>query len=159
MREGTYGCGLKRTARVCSTSTTNTPRQIPVPNGDTAQGVCDMGGNVSEWTLDVYSPNYQESFADARPFLGGTTLDSIFSQRISDLMVTRGGAWSQREFSLRVTSRTRVDRNIQNINVGIRLVSSSCGNGILEPALGEVCDDGNHDAFDGCNFLCQEGDL
>ncbi len=33
--------------------------------------------------------------------------------------------------------------------------SDSCGNGVLEPALGEECDDGNHVSGDGCSADCR----
>jgi cysteine-rich repeat protein len=157
MRDGDFGCGLRSTAPVCSTSTTNTPRQIPVPNGDTADGLCDMAGNVSEWTLDYFSANYSESFSDARPFLGGVTFESALSRPFTHLRVIRGGAWSQTAYAFGTTYRSRMNRNTMNINTGIRLVSSLCGNGVID--AGEVCDDGNHESFDDCNFLCQEGPL
>ena len=157
MRENGFGCGLKSTAPVCSTSTTNTPRQIPQPNGDTADGVCDMSGNVAEWTLDYFSRNYSTSFSDARPFFGGVTAESALEQPFTHLRVIRGGAWSQPASDMLTTARRRMHRSAMNINTGIRLVSSACGNGVIDP--GEQCDDGNHEAFDGCNFLCQEGDL
>ena len=31
----------------------------------------------------------------------------------------------------------------------------NCGNGILEPAKGEICDDGNIKVGDGCDDLCK----
>ena len=33
-------------------------------------------------------------------------------------------------------------------------ISDSCGNGILEGQAGEMCDDGNNIAGDGCSPLC-----
>ena len=30
-----------------------------------------------------------------------------------------------------------------------------CGNGVFEPTIGEVCDDGNTFNGDGCNYFCQ----
>jgi cysteine-rich repeat protein len=154
IRSGGYGCGLVRTAPVCSTSTTDTPRLAVIPNGDTDQAVCDMAGNVSEWTLDIYTQTYNVSFKDARPFQGGLNEDEILKQRLTDLRVIRGGAWAQRVQYLTTTSRSWLNRYTANVNLGIRLVASLCGNGVIEGA--EVCDDGNHDIFDECNFLCEE---
>jgi fibro-slime domain-containing protein len=34
--------------------------------------------------------------------------------------------------------------------------TSGCGNGVVEPHLGELCDDGNSLAGDGCSALCDE---
>jgi cysteine-rich repeat protein len=34
-------------------------------------------------------------------------------------------------------------------------VAGACGDGIVQSAVGEACDDGNRVAFDGCNGLCQ----
>jgi cysteine-rich repeat protein/VCBS repeat-containing protein len=155
LREGGYGCGTASTAHVCSTSTTNTPRAIPVPNGDTVQGVCDMAGNISEWTLDVFSSDYSNSFADARPFPGFTNLEDL--PRIPTLRIVRGGSWVVPASFITVTKRNRASYSSRSAGEGIRLVSSLCGNGVIEGT--EVCDDGNSDSFDGCNFLCQESDL
>ena len=30
-----------------------------------------------------------------------------------------------------------------------------CGNGVYEPAIGEICEDGNTVAGDGCDNICQ----
>ena len=51
-------------------------------------------------------------------------------------------------------ARGQAHQSQKGINEGIRLVASLCGNGIKEG--NEACDDGNHDNFDTCNFLCQE---
>jgi cysteine-rich repeat protein len=158
MNDGTgYGCGTGFTAPVCSTSTTNTPRQAPLANGDSTEGICDMAGSLSEWTLDRYSSNYAQSHLDARPFLGSTNPDIVGRLAPSDLKVTRGGSFVSSELFVRSTFRSASNRHSQRADIGIRLVSSLCGNGVLD--FGEECDDGNHDAFDDCNFLCQNGDF
>lgn len=33
-------------------------------------------------------------------------------------------------------------------------IGAGCGNGVPEPEIGELCDDGNHNSNDGCNFDC-----
>jgi iron(II)-dependent oxidoreductase len=153
-RDVFYGCGLKTTSPVCRTSTTLTPRQAILPNGDTTEGVCDMSGNVSEWTLDYFSRNYFDSFTDARPFLGSTDLEEVFTIDLSDLQITRGGSWTMSSTHLKTTSRGSRNRNLPGLNEGIRLVASFCGNGIIEGD--EECDDGNHSYFDQCDFFCKE---
>ena len=134
------------------------PVLISINGNCTADGVCDMTGNVAEWTLDYFTQDYTESFSDARPFLGGITAERALARPFTHLRVARGGAWTQNGSRLLVTSRGRMNRNSgRNLNAGIRLVGSTCGNGVIDP--GEACDDGNHESFDGCNFLCKEGDL
>ena len=156
-KEGGYGCGNRSTSPVCTQSTTNTPRFIPVPNGDTNQGLCDMLGNVSEWTTDVYRSNYSDSFEDSRMYPGFSSFAVLARSRISNNRVLRGGSWIMGQSGLTVTKRHYGAESVGLVDQGFRLVSTLCGNGILEGA--EVCDDGNSDPFDGCNSICQEGDL
>ena len=156
-KEGGYGCGQVSTSPVCSQSTTQTPRFIPVPNGDTVQGLCDMVGNVSEWTLDVYRSSYNDSYTDSRMYPGFTSFEFMATNRIPLTRVLRGGSWIMTQSGLSVTKRHYATYSLGAVDQGIRLVSTLCGNGIVEG--NEVCDDGNSELFDGCNFLCQEGDL
>jgi cysteine-rich repeat protein len=52
------------------------------------------------------------------------------------------------------SSDARMDPDAPNAGVDGRTMRS-CGNGILEPAYGEKCDDGNANNGDGCNAICQ----
>ena len=56
-REG--GCGKNNPWKVCSK-----------PLGNTPQGVCDMAGNLGEWTEDCWHPNYRGAPSDGTPRTG-----------------------------------------------------------------------------------------
>ncbi len=72
-RAAVGGCGLKATAPVCSK-----------PAGNTAQGLCDMAGDVWEWTEDRYHDSYKGA-----PAGGGAWVEPAGSLR-----VVRGGSWA-----------------------------------------------------------------
>jgi cysteine-rich repeat protein len=111
-----------------------------------------MVGNVSEWTLDVYRSNYSDSYTDSRMYPGFTTFEVLATARIPNTRVLRGGSWIMGQSGLSVTKRHYGSYSIGAIDHGIRLVSTLCGNGIIDG--NEVCDDGNSELFDGCNFFC-----
>jgi sulfatase modifying factor 1 len=83
MDDGGDGCGQGRTWPVCSK-----------PAGNSTQGVCDLAGNVWEWT-------------DER--------EGAFGR------VRRGGGWNDAASSLRASNRNRFDPSARYNNLGFRL--------------------------------------
>ena len=78
------------TAPVCSTI-----------GGNTAQGVCDMGGNVEEWVLDDWHASYNGAPTNEEAWcndLGGCSTNSNYR-------VVRGGSYDSYYLGLRSTSR------------------------------------------------------
>ena len=79
------GCGAAGAARVCARS----------PAGDTAQGLCDMSGNVAEWVDDWYDPEYYASSATLDP----TGPEAFFGDERCGV---RGGGFRSTPDALRV---------------------------------------------------------
>ncbi|MFI5346776.1 MAG: SUMF1/EgtB/PvdO family nonheme iron enzyme [Elusimicrobiota bacterium] len=93
------GCG-STTAPVCSKS-----------SGNTEQGLCDMAGNVWEWTQDWRYGSYKGAPADGSAW---ETSEGYFR-------VYRGGSWRDGAGSARATYRTDIEPSFRNGNLGFRL--------------------------------------
>ena len=78
-----------------------------------AFGVFDMAGNVTEWTLDCYRPDYQQAPVDG----SGVIIDPC------PLRSIRGGSWYNESVTLRASHRSGlVPDKRENNGGGFRLV-------------------------------------
>jgi len=84
------------------------------PAGNTAQGLCDMAGNVFQWVQDKYRDSYIGAPADGRAVEGA-----------GPLRVMRGGSFNCVDaLPLRTGFRGRVDPGYRDAGIGFRLAKS-----------------------------------
>jgi formylglycine-generating enzyme required for sulfatase activity len=125
MNEGGDGCGTGRTDSVC----TKEP-------GNTSHGLCNMPGNVSEWTQDNYHGSYD---CDANPgdyhcSGGGVAPDDGSAwEDLTSENVVRGGSFTASASSGSYAFRTYLRSGTQSTNE-----SASVG---FRCARSEICDD------------------
>jgi iron(II)-dependent oxidoreductase len=102
---GLTGChGQDHTDEVCKR-----------PQGNSELGVCDLLGNVSEWTLDMKFP-YTDQTATGRP----RCIDENCTEKEASNRIIRGGGWDDPPQRINVTYRGSFDPQYQRYNVGIR---------------------------------------
>ena len=102
--KGDYGCGSGTTMPVCSK-----------PAGNTAQGLCDMVGNVWQWVQDKYQNTY-----------ANTPLDGSASEGAGSFRVVRGGSFGRKDAGLlRADYRLVADPAYRYGYLGFRLARSS----------------------------------
>ncbi len=101
MEDEEVGCGLRQTWPVCSR-----------PTGNTAQGLCDMLGNISEWMLDHYHHDYYHHPTDGTAYLGN---DGAYRMQ-------RGGAFDYEQIYISVSRRSIADATNRRYNLGFRCV-------------------------------------
>ena len=96
----TNGCGEDRTWSVCSKTA-----------GNTVQGLCDMAGNVWEWTEDCWHGSYRGAPSDG----------SAWTQNCSASgRVVRGGGWLLTGGDLRAASRSFDPPGHRYSSLGVR---------------------------------------
>lgn len=101
LSEKGYGCGRKSSWPVCSK-----------PRGNTKQGLCDMAGEVYEWTQDAYHESYEGAPSD------GSAWDEPAPQH----RVVRGGSWSRTADYLPAALRGAAAPGNANVTLGFRPV-------------------------------------
>jgi eukaryotic-like serine/threonine-protein kinase len=95
----------------------STPVGIFPPN---AFGLYDMHGNVWEWCLDQYQPNYQGAPSDGSALID---LDTS-SPAASSKRVMRGGAWDYVARGCRSAVRCSLDSSLRMDGCGFRVVGA-----------------------------------
>lgn len=98
-------------------SSENGPVDAPVPLTDRTINrnpfrLYHMSGNVREWTLDAWYPNYENSARDGSARLSETV----------DSRVVRGGSFSDPGSKLRCAAREPLDRSHSDTMTGFRVV-------------------------------------
>lgn len=98
------------------------------PDGQTAEGIHDLGGNVWEWTWDYYSPfaswllPYAKQLLDPAGPRRPVWPESGAAVEGGEYRVLRGGAWNvERPELLRCTSRSMDLASKRDPDIGFRL--------------------------------------
>ncbi|MBF2080022.1 MAG: formylglycine-generating enzyme family protein [Synechococcales cyanobacterium T60_A2020_003] len=99
--KGPTGCDRRQTMEVGS---------FGVANGF---GLYDMHGQVKEWCLDVWYPDYTDAPTDG---------SARISHLASSPRVLRGGSWNSGPRACRSAYRTKLDPNSRLYDVGFRVV-------------------------------------
>ena len=101
-------------------STFTLPVTSYTPN---AFGIYNMAGNVSEWTLDAFSPSASQLVNDLNPALlyDATSKDAPLMRR----KVVRGGSWKDNGEMLNTDTRSYEDQDVAHSYIGFRCVMAA----------------------------------
>ena len=123
-----------------------------LPLGATPNGILDMGGNVYEWTHDVYSETYYTDASSVNPLGPGVW--------IFDYYVNRSGSWLQEAIYARCANRAGDSPDLGDNEIGIRCARTAPGGDYdldgVSPDDGD-CDDLDPDLFPGNPETCGDG--
>lgn len=98
------GCGAHEPSVVCSR-----------PQGSSPEGLCDLVGNLSEWVLDDWHPDYQGA-----PTRGAWCAQAGCAPQDRGAKVTRGGGWYHEGAEVSGTSRGFARAEFQGVGLGFR---------------------------------------
>ena len=87
------------------------------PTGCSAQGICDLAGNVFEWVLDEYHESYVDAPSDGQARCESRDCSDEVMRR-----VFRGGYWSYSPTSVRSAYRNYGSPEFNDFDLGARLV-------------------------------------
>jgi formylglycine-generating enzyme required for sulfatase activity len=84
------------------------------PQSASPYGCLDMSGNVSEWCLDKYNPDFYQSMPTSNPFADG-----------QGLKVLKGGSWRSGIEHVRCSNRYFYRPEQSSYGIGFRVVQNS----------------------------------
>ncbi|WP_158824899.1 SUMF1/EgtB/PvdO family nonheme iron enzyme [Mucilaginibacter lacusdianchii] len=88
-----------------------------------ALGIYNLLGNVSEWTLDAFSPSYKELVHDLNPVLLYDADDK--ESEVMRRKVVRGGSWKDNASQLNPSTRGYELQNTSHSYIGFRCVMAA----------------------------------
>jgi len=100
------GCSCTDRAQYCSVCSR--------PAGSSAEGACDLAGNVWEWVADHHHASYDGAPTDGSAWLSAGSVHRV----------VRGGGWNVDAPDLRATNRKGFYESFQGTEVGARLCRS-----------------------------------
>ena len=107
----------------CNVSETQIRRPTPVgvfPGGDTPEGVCDMSGNVAEWTASVAEKPVATTRSDNPSDAFDHPANGLEDEDIQ--RVVRGGSWRGIQDFAHAATRYRSHPAVRNSNFGVRVL-------------------------------------